>query len=183
MSASIWIINLVVLGAVLEADLGDRKITRLRLIRPLIIAAVIAAFWISGIAGSGTGLWVELAGVGTGIVLGLVAAALMRVYAAADGRPYSYAAVPYALLWVAVVGARLWFAYASNHDIRVPLGTWMFAHRLTSSALIDAFIFLALAMVLTRTGSLAVRSRTLRGAPAAVPAAAGGPADGARRAA
>jgi hypothetical protein len=73
---------------------------------------------------------------------------------------------PYALLWVVVVGARVWFAYASNHDIRVPLGTRMFAHRLTSSALVDAFVFLALAMVLTRTGSLAVRSRALR-APAA----------------
>jgi hypothetical protein len=118
---------------------------------------------------------VELAGIGTGIVLGVVAAALMRVYAAGDG-PYSYAALPYALLWVAVVGARLWFAYAANHDIRVPLGTWMFAHRLTSSALVDAFIFLALAMVLPRTGSLAVRSRALRGAPAAQLAA--GPAAG-----
>jgi hypothetical protein len=161
-SASIWTINIAVLAAVLEADLGRRKITGRRLIRPLIAAAVVAAYWISGIAGSGTGLWVELAGVGTGIVLGLAAAALMRVYAAGDGRPYSYAALPYALLWVAVVGARLWFAYAAHHDIRVPLGTWMLAHRLTNSALVDAFIFLALAMVLTRTGSLAIRSRGLR---------------------
>jgi len=171
MSVSIWIINLVVLAAVLEADLGHRKITRMRLIRPLIIAAVIAAFWISGVAGSGTGLWVELAGIGTGIVLGLAAAALMRVYTADNGRMYSYAAVPYALLWVVVVAARLWFAYASNHDIRVPVGTWMYAHQLTTSALIDAFIFVALAMVLTRTGSLAVRSRAWRRAPAAEPAA------------
>ena len=162
-ASSIWIINLVVLAAVLEADLGRRKITRWRLIRPLIIAAVIAAFWISGVAGSGTGLWVELAGVSTGIVLGVVAGALMRVYAAGDGRPYSYAALPYALLWVVVVGARLWFDYAAHHDIRVPVGTWMLAHRLTYSALVDAFIFLALAMVLTRTGSLALRSRALRG--------------------
>jgi len=177
MSASIWIINLVVLAAVLEADLGHRKITRMRLIRPLIIAAVIAAFWITGVADSGTGLWVELAGIGTGIVLGLVAAALMRVYAD-GGRPYSYAALPYALLWVAVIGARLWFAYASNHDIRVPVGTWMYAHQLTTSALIDAFVFLALAMVLTRTGSLAVRSRALRRAPAAELAAAGDPPPG-----
>ena len=74
-------------------------------------------------AGSGTGLWVELAGIGTGIVLGLVAAALMPVYTD-DGRWYSYAAIPCALLWVAVVGTRLWFAYAANHDIRVPVGTW-----------------------------------------------------------
>jgi len=72
----------------------------------------------------------------------------------------------------------MWFAYAANHDIRVRVGTWMYAHRLTSSALIDAFIFLALAMVLTRTGSLAVRSRTLR-APAAQLAAAGVPPPGA----
>ena len=39
-------------------------------------------------------------------MLGLVAAALMRVYTD-GGSWYSYAAVPYALLWVVVVGARL----------------------------------------------------------------------------
>jgi len=188
MSASIWIINLVVLAAVLEADLGHRKISRSRLIRPLVIAAIIAAFWIKGVAWSGTGLWVEAAAIGTGIVLGVAAAALMRVYTETDGRRYSYAWIPYALLWVAVVGARLWFAYASNyqHYIRVPLVTWMLAHQLTTNAFIDAFVFLALAMVLTRTGSLAVRSRALRGAPAAGLAAdepPGSPADGEQRAA
>ena len=69
-TTTIWIINLVVLAAVLQADLGHRKITRFRLLRPLVIAAVIAAFWISGVATSGTGLWVEAAGVGAGILLG-----------------------------------------------------------------------------------------------------------------
>jgi hypothetical protein len=86
---------------------------------------------------------------------------------------------------VVVVGARLWFAYAANHNIRISLDTWAYAHQLTSSALIDAFIFLALAMVLTRTGSLAVRSRALR-APAAEPAAGqpvGAQAEGGQRAA
>ena len=111
--------------------------------------------------------------IGAGIALGLVAAALMRVYAGDDGRPYSFAWLPYALLWVAVVGTRLWFGYAANHTFPVQLGTWMLAHRLTSSALVDAFIFLALAMVLTRTGSLAVRSRAGRAAPSAPLAVAG----------
>ena len=172
MSASIWILNLFVLGAVLEADLGHRKITRFRLTRPLVIAAAIAALWITGVATSGTGLWVEAAGVGTGIILGVAAAALMRVYTGDGSHPYSYAWLPYALLWVVVVGARLWFAYAAHHTFPVQLDTWMLAHRLTSSALVDAFIFLALAMVLTRTASLAVRSRALRGIPAAEHAAA-----------
>jgi hypothetical protein len=39
MPASVWIINLVVLGAVYEADLGHRKITLFRLVRPLLLAA------------------------------------------------------------------------------------------------------------------------------------------------
>ena len=64
----------------------------------------------------------------------------------------------------------------------------MLAHQLTKSMLIDAFIFLALAMLLTRTASLAVRSRSLRGTPPATLAAAsrklpGSPADGKQRAA
>jgi hypothetical protein len=107
-------------------------------------------------------------------VLGLAAAALMRVYADTDGRHWSYAWIPYALLWVAVVGARLWFGYAANHTFPVQLGTWMFTHQLTTGALIDSFIFLALAMVLTRTGSLALQSRTRRDAPQAMLAASGG---------
>ena len=115
----------------------------------------------------------EAAGIGTGILLGIAAAALMRVYTAGDGRPYSYAWIPYALLWMAVVGARLWFDYAAHHTFPVQLGTWMDANQLTKSALIDAFIFLALAMLLTRTGSLAVRSRALHGTPPGMLAAGG----------
>lgn len=173
-TTTIWIINLVVLAAVLQADLGHRKITRFRLLRPLVIAAIIAAFWISGVATSGTGLWVEAAGIGTGILLGIAAAALIRVYAGSDGRPYSYAWIPYALLWVVVVGARLWFDYDAHHTFRVQLGAWMLAHQLTTDALIDAFIFLALAMLLTRTASLAARSRALRRTPPATLAARSG---------
>jgi hypothetical protein len=77
---------------------------------------------------------------------------------------------------MAVVGARLWFNYAANHIFPVQLGTWMLTHQLTKSALIDAFIFLALAMLLTRTGSLAVRSRALRGTPPATLGAGSGEA-------
>ena len=77
-SVSVWIVNLVVLAVVLEADLGH-KISRFRLIRPLVLGAVVAAFYIGGIVGTGTSLWLELGGVGAGIVLGLAASALMRV--------------------------------------------------------------------------------------------------------
>ena len=75
MLLSVWIINLVVLAAVLEADLGYRKITARRG-RPVIIAAVVAAFWVRGVSLSGNALWVELAAVGAWDRLGLEPARL-----------------------------------------------------------------------------------------------------------
>ena len=55
MLASVRIVNLVVLAAVLQADLGHRKITVRRLLRPVIIATVVAAFYLMGATGSGDG--------------------------------------------------------------------------------------------------------------------------------
>ena len=167
MSASVWIVNLVVLAAVLQADLGYRKITVRRLLRPVIIAAVVAAFYLKGTSGSGNELWLELAAVGAGILLGLVASALMRVSVNPDGSAYSRAGVPYAALWVAVVAARLWFAYGSNHEFSRQLGSWLRTERVTVNVLVNSLVFLAIAMLLTRTASLLVRSRMLHGHPPA----------------
>ena len=136
MPASVWIVNLVVLAAVLQADLGYRKITTRRLLRPVVIAAVVAAFYLRGASGSGNGLWLELEAVGAGILLGLVASALMRVSVNPDGSAYSRAGVPYAVLWVAVVGARLWFAYGSNHEFSRQLGSWLVTERVTGDVLV-----------------------------------------------
>lgn len=170
MPLSVWIINLVVLAAVLEADLGYRKITARRVLRPVIIAAVVAAFWVRGVSLSGNALWVELAAVGAGIVLGLVASALIRVSVNPGGSAYSRAGVPYAVLWVVVVGARLWFAYGSSHEFSRQLGSWLFTERVTGDVLVDSLVFLAIVMLLTRTASLLVRSRMLRGRLPAEPA-------------
>jgi len=47
MSSSVWINNLVVLGVILEADLGRRKITWFRLARPMIVAAAIVIYYLT----------------------------------------------------------------------------------------------------------------------------------------
>jgi hypothetical protein len=159
MPASVWIINLVVLTVVLEADLGTRKITWMRLARPVVVAGVIISFYLKGIAGSGNGLAFELGLAGLGVVLGLAAGAIFGVFRDNTGFARSQAGIAYAALWVAVIGARIGFAYATSHSRS--LQVWLGTHQVTSAALTDSLIFMAAGMLLARTVTLLARSRNL----------------------
>ena len=79
MPASVWIINLVVLVAVLEADLGHRKITLFRLIRPVLLAAGVVAFFYKKLDTTAHALTCELVLIVLGIGLGVAAGSLFRV--------------------------------------------------------------------------------------------------------
>jgi hypothetical protein len=181
MSASVWIINLVVLGVVLEADLGRRKITWPRLARPVIVAGAIVIYYLTRTpaATRGDGLAFELALAALGIVLGLAASLIFRVFSD-KGVPWSQAGIGYALLWMVVIGARIGFAEATSHSRS--LQVWLGTHHITSDAITDALIFMAVGMLLTRTAALRLRAAALpAGAPgpenAKRPPAASWPAD------
>jgi hypothetical protein len=164
------IVNAVVLATVLATDLGSaRKIGPMRLLRPVIAAAVIIPLFIKNPVTHGNGLTVEVAGTVAGLLVGLAAAALMGVYRSADtGRPVSRAGAPYAILWVVVVAARAAFSYGSEHWFTRPLVSWAIANQVSVAAITDGLIFMAVAMVLVRTIGLGIRASRLS-APALAP--------------
>jgi hypothetical protein len=157
------LINVIVLFVVLEADIGPhRKIGWFRIARPLVLAAAIIPVYLKSLTTHGTGLYLELAGTAAGILLGLTATGLMKVYRSPKTRrPVSRAGLGYAMLWITVIGARSAFSYGSAHWFGPQLGTWMAAHHVVSGAITDTLLLMALGMLLTRTLGLAVRARAL----------------------
>lgn len=158
MSTSVLVLNLAVLFAVLESDLGRRKVGTFRIIRPLLMAAGIVPLFLDRPATSGAGAALELALAALGILLGLFAATrLMRVSVDENrGAVMSRAGAAYGLFWCAVIGSRLLFTYGANHWYHTQLGHWMVTNGISVGALTDALVFMALAMTVTRTLRLAV---------------------------
>jgi hypothetical protein len=157
------IVNGVVLATVLASDLGPaRKIGPVRLLRPVVAAAVIIPLFADRPSGHGFSLAVELAGVAAGLLGGLAAAALMGVYRRpGTGQPVSRAGWPYAIFWTAVIGARAAFSYGAAHWFTAQIVSWAIASHVTEAAIVDGLIFMATAMILLRTAVLGVRASRL----------------------
>jgi hypothetical protein len=166
---SALIVDVFVLAAVLESDLGGhRKVTTFRLLRPILLTAGIIPLYLLAVATHGHGLVLEAALAAAGVVVGLVAMAFMAVYRSPQtGRPVSRAGAAYAALWVIVIGARAAFTYGSSHWFSSQLDHWMVRNSVTDAAITDALIFMAVAMVLTRTIGVATRARRLPSRPPA----------------
>jgi hypothetical protein len=159
------IVNGVVLATVLASDLGQaRKIGPARLLRPVIAAAVIVPIFISSPVTHGNGLIVEIAGVAAGVLGGLAAVALTRVYRSPKtGKPVSAAGWPYAIFWTVLVAARAAFSWGAAHWFTSSLVSWAITNQVSQAAITDGLIFMAVAMILIRTFGLGARARRLPG--------------------
>jgi hypothetical protein len=77
------------------------------------------------------------------------------------GNAVTRAGYAYASLWTGVIGARAAFSYGSIHWFGPQLGRWMANQSVTSSAITDGLIFMAVGMLLTSVIAMGVRARNL----------------------
>jgi len=147
----------------MEADLGHRKVTTFRLLRTPVLVITIVPFFLKAFPLAGHGFLLEIAAITAGVLLGLFATRLIRVYWHPTKKCVdSYAAVSYALFWLAFSTARLYFTYGSQHQFGRQLGEWMMANQISVAALTDSLILLSVVPVLIRSVSLAIRYRRVR---------------------
>ena len=163
------ILNGIVLATVLATDLGPaRKISRMRLLRPVIAAVAIIPFFVARPASHGMALAIEIAGVTAGLLGGLAVSALMGVYRSpATEMPVSQAGWPYAAFWTVIIGARAAFSWGAAHWFTSSIVSWCIANQVSEAAITDGLIFMAIMMVIIRTAGLGARAARLPGMAAA----------------
>jgi hypothetical protein len=150
-------LNAGLLVFVLATSLGTRDLTWRRLVLPLALVAVAAAVFLRHVPTAGNDATLEVVGLVAGVLLGLLAGALVRVRREA-GRVVTSAGRAYAALWTVVIGGRVLFAFGADHWFSQQIGLYSYTHRITGAdAWTAAFVLMALAMVTTRVAVTAAQ--------------------------
>ncbi|WP_433250575.1 hypothetical protein ACQPYK_04410 [Streptosporangium sp. CA-135522] len=156
-----------ILVIILATDLGRRRVTTMRMLRSLIAVAVIVAIFVHSLPMDGNAPSFQLAGIGTGVICGLIAGALLPAHRDASGEIYTVGGLGYALVWIVLSSARVVFAYGSEHWFGEEIVRFSIDYKLSGPDVYsNAFVFMALAMVLARTAVLMRKSARLRAATA-----------------
>jgi hypothetical protein len=165
MTTSQYLLNVALLAYILASNLGTHAVTSRRMTLPLLLVAGAAAVFLRQVPTLGHDLGLEGIGVAAGAVLGVAAGLLVRVRRQ-DGRTTATAGGAYAVLWVAVIGGRIAFAYGADHWFPRAIGQFSMRHQITGAdAWTAAFILMALTMVLTRVAVTAARAGLVQRQP------------------
>lgn len=162
-----WLLNIGLLIFILGTNLGQRRITRRRLVLPVALAALAGMLLLSDAPGRGNDTALAVIGAVAGIALGVLAGLFMDLERKADGTVASRAGAAYATLWVLVIGGRVAFAESAGGWAAAAVRDFSISNHISGSAAwTTAFVIMALAMVASRVITTLVRCRALPAAPA-----------------
>jgi hypothetical protein len=143
---NIGLISLVIL------QIRGHYVTRARLLLPLVATFVVAGQFLHAVPTSGNDLTLIVA-------LG-VGAALVTTVRLDGSRAFAKAGVLASFLWVAGIGARMGFAFWVGHGGQPSVARFSLEHHITSgTAWGAAFVLMAMAEVVARTGVVFLKAR------------------------
>lgn len=158
MTTTDYLMNIVLIALVV-LQIRGHKVTRARLVFPLVATFFIAAQFLHAIpkAGNDLELIVGLAGVGAALGAG---AGFLTAVRRDGASAFAKAGLVAAVLWIVGVGARMGFALWVSHGGRAGVARFSVLHHITSGAAWGAaFVLMAMAEVATRTGVLYLKTR------------------------
>jgi hypothetical protein len=158
MTASEYILNIALVSLV-GLQVRGIKVTKAALLFPFAMTTWIATSLLKSIPTGGNDLILELGGAFAGAALGILAGlatSVSREAATAVARAGALAA----FLWVAGIGARVGFSLWVDHGGAAPIRSFSIANHITGGpAWGTAFILMAIAEVVARTGVIFLKSR------------------------
>lgn len=161
MNATGYIINAMLVLLVLRQIRGSR-LDLANLVLPVVLVAAAAAYYLRSVPTAGNDIALDLTLAITGAVLGVLCALTTRVWRGGDGVALARAGAAAAVLWVAGIGARMAFAFLSDHGAGPAIARFSVVHSITgANAWVAALVMMALAEVSARLITLRVRARRL----------------------
>jgi hypothetical protein len=172
MNATDYLINAVLVLLVLR-QIRETRLTWQILLLPVLIVIGAACYYLRSVPTAGNDIVLDVTLAAVGATLGGLCALTTHLRRGADGVPLSRAGWIAAILWVAGIGARMGFAYATGHGAGPAIERFSVGHSITSvDAWVAALFLMALAEVVTRLAVLWLRSSRLPAAAAPSPARA-----------
>jgi hypothetical protein len=158
MTTTEYALNFALVGLVL-LQLRGVKVTKAGLLVPVVMTVWVAGSLLKTIPTAGNDLVLEigaaLAGAALGSCAGL-ATGVARTGTTAVAKAGAFAAV----LWVVGIGSRVAFSLWTSHGGASDIRAFSIAHHITSGAAWGtAFILMAIAEVVTRTGVIYLKTR------------------------
>ncbi|HWH12618.1 MAG TPA: hypothetical protein VG165_15960 [Solirubrobacteraceae bacterium] len=163
MNTTDYLLNAVMVLVVLQL-MRWNPVNLRNLLRPVLIAGGLGAYFLQSVPTAGNDLALDLAGLLLGGGLGAACGALTFLRRGADGVTMARVGLAAAGVWIVGMGARIAFAYSSDHFAAHAITRFSIDNQITSAAAwTTAFVLMALATVLVRLVVIRVRAHRLAG--------------------
>jgi membrane protein CcdC involved in cytochrome C biogenesis len=161
----IWMLVLAVFVAVVFLRMGRHRYTRRQRFVPFVVVAVLAVIYVNGMPTTGNDLAFELSCLAVGALFGVAMVAVTGVeLEESTGEVWIRAGPAYLLLWVLLLGSRVFFAYSITGWARHDIGRFFITNHLSFNSITPAFVLMTIGSIGVFGIGVALRASSLSGA-------------------